>query len=139
MSAGGSQTETAVCYNGIKTTKTLDRVCFTSDANRMPLRPDPRSISPGINLCEFRSKKTDQRRIIDPEQENYEGTSRAERTRCRGPPKVKPNEVLSSGKQDCCHRRSDPYVLPCGPHVGQKFVNHRKKNSDHEKRGDYIC
>src|SRR5205807_928402 len=50
----------------------LDRIALTTDADRMFLRLDAWAIPARVNLRELRSQKTDQRRVIDPEQQDYE-------------------------------------------------------------------
>ena len=62
---------------------TSDRIALTTDANRMVLRPDAWAISARVNLRELGSQKTDQRRVIDPKQQDHERAGRAKRARRR--------------------------------------------------------
>src|SRR5215813_15631482 len=91
---------------------TSDRIALTADANRMFLRLNARAIAARVNLRELRSQKADQRRIIDPEQQDDERASRSKRTRRRSPSEVNADSVFASGKKPGRHRRSDPNVLP---------------------------
>src|SRR4029077_931340 len=102
---------------------TSDRIALTADAKRMFLRPNAWAIPARVNLRELRSQKADQRRVIDPEQQDYERTGRSKRTGRRGPSEINPDRVFSSSKEQRRHGRSDPHVLPRDHDVGQKFVN----------------
>src|SRR6476619_2832869 len=113
---------------------TSDRIALTADANRMFLRPNAWAVPARVNLRELCSQKADQRRVIDPEQQDDERTRSSKRTRRRSPCEVNADSVFSSGKKQRRHRRSDPDVRPRDHHVRQKFVDHGKKNRDNEKR-----
>src|SRR6187200_3778259 len=116
-----------------------DRIALTADANRMFLRADAWAIAARVNLRELRSQKADQRRVINPEQQNDERTSRSKRARRRSLSKVNTDSVFSAGKKQGRHRRSNPYVSPRDHDVWQKLVDHGKKNRDHEERADNVC
>src|SRR5947207_7709032 len=117
---------------------TSDRIALTADANRMLLRPDAWAIPSRVNLRELRSQKADQRRVIDPEQQDYQRARRSKRARRRSPSEVNTNSVFSSGKKQRGYRRSDPHVLPRDHDVRQKFVDHCKENRDNEERADNV-
>src|SRR4051794_5853943 len=91
---------------------TSDPVAFTADANRMFLWLDAWAIPARVNLRELRSQKANQRRVIDPEQQDHQGTGRAKRTARRGPSEINTDSVFSPGKKQRRHGGSDPHVLP---------------------------
>src|SRR6476660_5243487 len=118
---------------------TSDRIAFTADANRMFFRLDAWAIAARVNLRELRPQEADQRRVINPEQQDDERTGRSKRTGGRSFSEVNTDSVFSSGKEQRRHRRSNPYVSPRDQDVRQKFVDRGKKNRDHEERGDNVC
>src|SRR4051812_25163781 len=91
---------------------TLDRIGFAADANGMFFGLNARAIPARINLRELRSEKTDQRRVVNPEQQDRQGTGRAKRTARRGPSEINTDSVFSPGKKQRRHGGSDPHVLP---------------------------
>ena len=74
---------------------TSDRIALTADANRMFLRPDAWAIPARVNLRELRSQKADQRRVINPEQQDDERTGRSKRARRRSFSEVNTDRVFS--------------------------------------------
>src|SRR6478752_8659509 len=91
---------------------TSDRIALTTDANRMFLRPDTWAIAARVNLRELRSQKADQRRVINPEQQDDERTGRSKRARRRSFSEVNTDCVFPCAKKQRRHRRTDPHVLP---------------------------
>src|SRR5947207_4082808 len=91
---------------------TSDRIALATDANRMFLREDAWAIPAGINLRELRSQKADQRRIINPEQQDYERAGRSKRTGRSSLSEINSDRVFSCGKKQGRHRRADPHLLP---------------------------
>ena len=106
---------------------TSDRIALTADANRMFLRPDAWAISARVNLRELRSQKADQRRVINPEQQDYERTGRSKRTGRRSLSEINTDRVFSSGKEQRRHRRSDPHVLSTRSRRRAKICKSRQK------------
>src|SRR4249919_4168322 len=91
---------------------TSDRIALTADANGVLFRPDAWAIPARVNLSELRSQEADQRRVINPEQQDDERTGRSKRTGRRSFSQVNTDSVFSSGKEQSRHCRSDPHVLP---------------------------
>src|SRR4029077_15178160 len=96
----------------LSTFVTSDRIALTADANGMLFRPDAWTVPARVNLCELRAQKADQRRVINPEQQDDERTGRSKRTSRRSFSQVNPDSVFASGKEQSRHCRSDPHVLP---------------------------
>jgi len=111
----------------------LNPVALLADALSVSLGVDSRPITSSVNLSKFRSKKADQRRVINPKQQDGQRTGGAERAPQRGLPEVNPDNVFPARKQERRHHRADPHIAPCEPHIGQKSVDHGKKNRDHHK------
>src|SRR5262245_32253799 len=97
---------------------TSDRIALAADANRMFLRLDAWAVPARINLRELRSQKTDQRRVIDPEQQNDERASRSKRTGRRSSSEINADRIFSQGKKQGRYCRSNPYVSPRNHDVG---------------------
>src|SRR4029450_8440765 len=91
---------------------TSDRIAPTADANRVFFRADARAISTRVNLRELRAQKADQRRVIDPEQQDYERASRSKRTGHRSSSEINIDQIFSCAEKQRRHRRSDPDVFP---------------------------
>src|SRR3954452_23010688 len=117
---------------------TSDPIGLPADTNRVLLRLDGGPVPSSINLYELGAQKTDQRRVVDPQQENYERASRSERARGRSLPEVNTDKVFSPRKKERSHYRSNPYVLPRDHDIGQKFVDHGEENGDHEERSNDV-
>src|SRR2546423_9637072 len=118
---------------------TSDPIGLPADTNRVLLRLDAGPVPSSINLYELGAQKTDQRRVVDPKQENYERACCSERARGRSLPEVNTNKVFSTRKKERSHCCSNPYVLPRDHDIGQKFVDRGEENGDHEERSDDVC
>src|SRR5215217_6196423 len=118
---------------------TSDRIALTAKANCMFLRLDTWAIPARVYLRELRAQKANQRRVIDPEQQDYQRTRRSKRIGRCGSSEINTDGVFSCCKKQCCHRRPDPDVFPRDHDVRQKFVDHGKESRDHEERADNVC
>src|ERR1044071_3565420 len=56
------------------------------------------SVSVGIDRGKFRHEKADQRRVIDPDEQDRKGTGGAKRARGCSLPEIQTDEVFSTGK-----------------------------------------
>src|SRR5262249_15342433 len=86
-----------------------DRIALTTDADRMFLWTNPRTMASSVNLRELRPQKADQRRVIDLEQK--EGTRGPKRTGRGSLSEVNTDQFFSCGKEQRRHNRSDPLRL----------------------------
>src|SRR4051794_13295652 len=71
-----------------------------------------RTVAVGVDLCELRSEEENLRRVVYPDEHNYNRTDRAERFAHRSALQIEGEDYLPQNKEHSGEDRAYPHVAP---------------------------